>query len=224
MLADLSDSLRNGLLPEFEEVALVRGQVLYDPGQPVDYVYFPSTAVLSVVTVMRTGQAVESSTVGCESAAPLLCALAGRAARARIFAQIPGSAIQLSAERLRNAVQNSPELMRQVMDHAGAVAFQSEQGVACNILHDAPARLSRWLLMTQDRLGGDILPLTQDYMAIMTGVQRSTISVVANQLRGAGVIRFSRGNVEVLDRAGLQALACECYDAIRHEFETLRAI
>ena len=222
LLADLSDSLRDGLLPGFAEVALARGQVLYEAGQPVDYVYFPSTAVLSIVTVMRNGQAVESSTVGRESATPLLCALAARAARTRIFAQIPGSAIRLGAERLREAVQDSGELMRQVMDHAGAVAFQSEQGVACNILHDAPARLSRWILMTQDRVGADNLPLTQDYMAIMTGVQRSTVSAVANQLRGAGLIRFSRGNVQVVDRDGLEAVACECYDAIRHEFESLR--
>src|SRR6185437_6124666 len=105
LLADLSDSLRDGLLPGFAEVALARGQVLYEAGQPVDYVYFPSTAVLSIVTVMRNGQAVESSTVGRESATPLLCALAARAARTRIFAQIPGSAIRLGAERLREAVQ-----------------------------------------------------------------------------------------------------------------------
>jgi CRP-like cAMP-binding protein len=144
------------------------------------------------------------------------------AGAARIFAQIGGSAIKFSAERLRQAVQDSPALMRAVMGHAGAIAFQAEQGAACNVLHGAPARLARWLLMTQDRMGAGTLPLTQDYMAIMTGVQRSTISAVANQLRSAGLIRFSRGNVEVLDRAGLEAKACECYGLIRREFESLR--
>jgi CRP-like cAMP-binding protein len=224
LLADLSEGLRDELLPGFGEVALARGQVQYEVGQAVDYVYFPSTAVLSVVTVMRNGQAVESSTIGRESAAPLLCALASRPARSRIFAQIGGSAIRLSAERLRAAVRDGAELMQRVMDHAGSIAFQAEQGVACNILHDASSRLSRWLLMTQDRMGSDILPLTQDYMAIMVGVQRSTISAVANQLRGAGLIRFSRGNVEVLDRAGLEARACECYGVIRREFDGLRSL
>lgn len=222
LLADLSGG-RDALLSGFAETALARGQVLYEVGQVVETVYFPSTAVLSVVTVMRNGQAVESSTVGRESAAPLLSALAAKPVRARIFTQIGGSAIRLSAARLRQAAHDSQALMRQLMDHAGAVAFQAEQGVACNILHDAAPRLARWLLMTQDRMGTNVLPLTQDYMAIMTGVQRTTISLVANQLRSAGLIRFSRGNVEVVDRAGLEARACECYDAIRQEFEELRA-
>lgn len=222
LLADLSPGVRQELSQGLVEVALARGQVVCEAGQDVDYVYFPSTAVLSLVTVMLNGQSVESSTVGCESAAPLLSALANKPTRTRIFAQIGGSAIRLKAARLRQSVHESPELMRQVMDHAGAVSFQAEQGVACNVLHDASARLSRWLLMTQDRTGTDVLSLTQDYMAIMTGVQRTTISAVANQLRSAGLIQFSRGNVEILDRAGLEKHACECYGAIREAFDSLR--
>ena len=109
------------------------------------------------------------------------------------------------------------------MRHSASINFQAEQGVACNVLHDAPARLARWLLMTQDRTGNRVLPLTQEYMSVMTGVQRTTISAVANHLRSAGLIRFSRGNVEILDRAGLEAAACECYQAVRGEFDGLRA-
>ena len=188
----------------------------------MDSVFFPSNAVLSIVTVMVDGRGVESSTVGHESAAPLLWALSHGRSKARIFAQIGGAAIRMPASTLRAKAAASPALMALLMRHSASLNFQAEQGVACNILHDAPARLARWLLMTQDRTGNRSLPLTQEYMSVMTGVQRTTISAVANQLRAAGLIRFSRGNVEVLDRAGLEAFACECYKTIRGEFDELR--
>lgn len=170
---------------------------------------------------MENGQNVESSTIGPETATPLLAALAGQPVRARIFAQIGGGAIRIPASMLRAQALASPGLMTLLLRHAGAIGFQAEQGVACNVLHGAPQRLARWILMTQDRTGSRSLPLTQDYMAVMTGVQRTTISMVANQLRAAGLIRYSRGNLEVLDRAGLEAYACECYRAIREEFDGL---
>ena len=111
--------------------------------------------------------------------------------------------------------------MTLLLRHAEAASYQAERGVACNVLHEAPARLSRWLLMTQDRIGSQALPLTQDYMAIMTGVQRTTISVVANQLKLEKLIRYSRGTVEVLDRKALERRSCECYAAIREKFNAL---
>ena len=184
--------------------------------------FFPSNCVLSVVTHMESGQNVESSTVGPETATPLLSALAAQPVRARVFAQIGGGAIRIPAAVLRARAMESPALMTLLLRHASAIGFQAEQGVACNVLHDAPQRLARWILMTQDRTGSRVLPLTQDYMAVMTGVQRTTISAVASQLRAAGLIRYSRGNLEVVDRPGLEAYACECYRAIREEFDSLR--
>jgi CRP-like cAMP-binding protein len=204
------------------EISLERGQVLFEPGDPIQHVYLPSNAVLSILTVMRDGGAVESSTVGHETGTPLLWALASDVSRARVFTQIAGAAVRLPAARLRARAQESSDLMRLLVRHAGASAFQAEQGVACNILHSATARLGRWILMTQDRTGGRALPLTQEYMAVMTGVQRSTISMVANELRSAGAIRFSRGVVEVTDRAILERCACECYQVVRGEFDRLR--
>ena len=189
----------------------------------MEQVFFPSTAVLSVVTVMLDGHAVESSTIGHESGTPLLWALANQPSKVRIFAQIGGTATRLPASVLRARARESAGLMTLLVRHSASITFQAEQGVACNVLHDAPARLARWLLMTQDRTGNRSLPLTQEYMSVMTGVQRTTISMVANQLRSAGLIRFSRGNVEVLDREGLQAYACECYGAVRRAFDELRA-
>lgn len=210
------------LIPNLVEISLERGQILFEPGAPVEQVFFPSNSVLSVVTVMLDGHAVESSTVGHESATPLLWALANQPSKGRIFAQIGGAATRLPASVLRARARESAELMTLLVRHSASITFQAEQGVACNVLHDAPARLARWLLMTQDRTGNRSLPLTQEYMSVMTGVQRTTISIAANQLRSAGLIRFSRGTVEVLDRPGLQACACECYDAVRTAFDELR--
>lgn len=222
LLRALSAADRQAIIPHLAEVSLERGQSLFEPGDPVEQVFFPSNAVLSIATVMRDGRSVESSTIGHESATPLLWALSGGCSRARIFAQIGGAAIRIPAATLRAKAAESPALMALLVRHAASLNFQAEQGVACNILHDAPARLARWLLMTQDRTGNRSLPLKQEHMSVMTGVQRTTISAVANQLRGAGLIRFSRGNVEILDRPGLEAAACECYQTVRAEFDELR--
>ncbi len=222
LLAALAAVDLAALLPALTETSIERGQDLFLPGDLATHVFFPSTCVLSVVTHMSSGQNVESSTVGPETASPLLAALAGQPVKARVFAQIGGGAIRIPTSVLRARAAENPALMTLLLRHAAAIGFQAEQGVACNVLHDAPQRLARWILMTQDRTGGKSLPLTQDYMAVMTGVQRTTISVVANQLRAAGLIRYSRGNLEVIDRAGLEAYACECYRAIREEFDSLR--
>lgn len=224
LLAALAQADLAALLPALTETSIERGEDLFNPDDPATHVFFPSTCVLSVVTHMSSGQYVESSTVGPETATPLLAALAQQPVKARIFAQIGGGAIRVSSAMLLARAQENPALMTLLLRHAAAIGFQAEQGVACNVLHDAPQRLARWILMTQDRTGGRTLPLTQDYMAVMTGVQRTTISVVANQLRAAGLIRYSRGALEVLDRSGLEAYACECYRAIREEFDGLRDV
>ena len=222
LLTALTAADRQAILPHLAEVSLERGQILFEPDDLVEQVFFPSNAVLSIVTMMRDGRAVESSTIGHESASPLLWALSGARCKARIFAQIGGAAIRLPAAILNAKAAESRTLMLLLVRHASSLSFQAEQGVACNILHEAPSRLARWLLMTQDRTGNRSLPLTQEYMSVMTGVQRTTISAVANQLRSAGLIRFSRGNVEILDRTGLEAFACECYKVVRAEFDDLQ--
>jgi CRP-like cAMP-binding protein len=221
LLAALAGPDLHALLPSFVETPLARAQVLLEPGDEARWVYFPSSAVLSVVTTMLDGTSVETSSVGFETATPLLAALSKRPIKVRVFAQIGGAAIRVAAQSLRAQADASPTLRTLLLRHADAMAFQAEQGVACNALHHAPARLARWLLMTQDRTGNGALPLTQEYLAIMTGVQRTTISALANELRSAGLIAFRRGNVEIVDRAGLEKVACECYGVMRQEFGQL---
>jgi CRP-like cAMP-binding protein len=216
VLAALGPEDMAALGPGLEEVALAPSQPIYEPGQPVQDVYFPSSCMISVVTSMSDGRAVETSTIGFESVTGLVPVLSGEPFFNRAFVQVPGSAIRLPAEKLRERAFSSPKLLHLLMRHVEANAAQAQQGVACNALHDASARLARWLLMTQDRVDGPRLPLTQEYLAIMLGIQRTTVTLVAGALKQAGVIDYRRGLITVIDRPGLEKMACECY-ALLHE-------
>jgi CRP-like cAMP-binding protein len=210
------------LSPGLAEVVLDRGSVLFEPGEIPDAIYFPGGACISIVTILADGRTVETASVGRESAVGLLETITGRPATVRAFAQIGGSAMRLPAAVYRSRMLQSPALAQLTLLHVRANSVQAEQGVACNAAHDVPARLARWLLMTQDRVGSKSFPLTQDYMAVMTGVQRSTVSLAASALKKRGVVDYSRGQVTILDRGGLQRLACECYGIIGSQFESLR--
>jgi len=204
--------------PMLTEISFQRGEVLYEEGGPVASVYFPSSAVLSVVTVMRDGRFVESNTVGREGGVGLLEAASRAGSHHRVFAQAPGSAIRMAAAAFRNRVRDSPTFAGLLFRHSLADAAQTRQFVACNVLHAAEQRLARWLLMTADRIGADAFALTQDYLAVMTGVQRTTVSALASDFKDRGLIRYRRGNIEILDRAGLQAAACECAEIVHQLF------
>jgi CRP-like cAMP-binding protein len=210
------------LSPGLTEIVLGSGEVLFEPGQQPDSVYFPGGACLSVVTILADGRTVENTSVGRESAVGLMEAITHRPATARAFAQIAGGAMRAPAALFRSRMLHSPALAQLTLLHVRANSVQAEQGVACNVAHDVPARLSRWLLMTQDRVGSKTFPLTQEYMAVMTGVQRSTVSLAASALKMRGVIDYSRGLVTILDRVSLERQACECYGIIGSQFEDLR--
>jgi CRP-like cAMP-binding protein len=184
-------------------------------------VWFPCTAVLSVVTVMSDGRTVESDTVGRESAAGVLAALGSSVATSRTFVQIPGRATRLSAARLRLQAEASPSFRRLLVRHSLANLAQAHQSVACNALHDVDARLCRWLLMSQDRTDSDVVRLTQQYLATMVGVQRTTVTRLLSTLADDGVIRKGRACIEVIDRRRLEARVCECYGAVQGHLELL---
>lgn len=203
------------------EQSLAAGEALYRPGEPVPHVYLPSTTVLSVMTVMANGDRVESSTIGRESATGLLNALSGMPSSGLMVAQIGGSAMKIAARPLRERALASPTLIALMARHIHANVAQAEQSVACNAVHHVDARLARWLLQTVDRIGAPVAPLTQEYLAIMLGVQRTTVSVSAAALKAEGLIRYARGRVEVIDRVGLERKACECYAICRGVFDAL---
>jgi CRP-like cAMP-binding protein len=215
LLSALSDADVAALTPAMVEVTWSPGELLYEVGGAVSAAHFPSSAGLSLVSVMGDGTCVECATVGFESAAGLLPALSGGCSSNRTFVQLAGSGISIPAEALRKRAAESPELVDLLLRFAQAVIAQEEQSVACNALHDPEQRLARWILQSHDRLNVRVLPLTQEYLAIMLGVQRTTVSAAASQLKDEGLIRYSRGQMEIVDRPRLERRSCECYEAVK---------
>lgn len=230
-LEGLSLAIRNQLLrlvpatdgedlkKHLQPVTLAAGEILYEPDYPVEWVYFPTTAVLSVVTVMMDGRTVECDTVGYESVVGALAAMGSTVAVSRTFVQIAGDALRISAARLRQRADGSPELRRLLIRHACANLAQAHQSAACNALHELEQRLCRWLLMSQDRTDGAVVRLTQQYLATMLGVQRTTVTHALRDLAEKRLIRRGRGFVEIIDRERLEALTCECYEALQDNLQ-----
>ena len=221
VISALPPADRDALAPHLQGVTLKSGDILYEPGYPVEWVYFPTTTVLSVITVMRDGRSVESDTVGRESAVGLLCALAACVSVTRTFTQIPGHALRISSARLRRRAEESPDLRRLLVRHAQANLAQAHQSVACNALHDLDQRLCRWLLMSHDRTGSDDVQLTHQFLATMLGVQRTTVTEALRAMTEAQLIRQGRGAIRILDRARLEAKVCECYEAVNANLKAL---
>jgi len=200
---------------DLEELDLPKDQVLAEAGRDATHVYLPIDSILSVVTVMRNGAQVESRTIGRESGSGLLHALGSRLSYERMTVQVSGRAWRIPLAPLQAAAAESPSLTQHIVRHAQATLLQSAQAIACNTLHAAEERLCRWLLMTQDRLDGPIVPLTQEHLAIMLGVQRTTVTALAQGLQDRHVISYSRGKIRILDRKALERCACECYAAMQ---------
>ncbi|MDB5495459.1 MAG: transcriptional regulator, Crp/Fnr family [Phenylobacterium sp.] len=205
----------SGLQQHLSEATLVRDQVLDEAGRPMTFVYLPVDCILSVLTVMKDGAQVESRTIGRESGYGLLQALGAPTSYERTIVQVSGRAWRAPLSALREAAAASDAVREAIVRHAQASLLQAAQSTACNTLHRAEQRLCRWLLLTHDRLGGDLLPLTQEHLAVMLGVQRTTVTAAASQLQARGVIAYSRGKIRVVDRAALERCACECYQAIQ---------
>ncbi len=221
LLSALDEADRQALMPDLDEVAFYAGQVLFEVGDRAENVYFPSSAVISVVTIMEDGRSAESHSIGRESGVALVNAAGDVAVQSRVFAQVGGGALSLPAAALRRRLAASQTLPGLMMRHVHASLLQAQQFTACNVLHPADQRLARWLLMTADRTGSTSFPLTQEYMAVMTGVQRTTVSTLANGFKERGLIRYTRGQVEILDGDGLRAASCECADVVHRQFVDL---
>jgi CRP-like cAMP-binding protein len=209
------------LEPHLEAVILPRGTMLYEPGDPIRYTYFPHDAIISLVDVMEDGRLAEVAIFGREGLFGLLSAFVSREAFGRYVVQVPGTASRVPLEHMHTAIQARPALQRQMLAYNEALLAQAYHTVACNAVHPVEARCCRWLLSTHDRLDQDALPLTHEFLAEMLGVQRSTVSTVLRGLQMSGLIEQYRGGIRVIDRAGLERGACECYRKIRFRFKTL---
>lgn len=219
LLARLPAGERDRL--RLERVPMAVRDPVYEVNGPVAHVYFPLTGMFSLLVVMSDDLAVEAATVGNEGMVGLAVFLGADTSPHRAFAQVPGEALRATADVFRAEVGRGGALDAVMKRYNQALVNQMSYSVACNRLHTVEERMCRWLLMTQDRIGGDRFPLTQEFLAQMLGVRRPTVTVTAGVLQNAGYIAYTRGQVIVLDRTGLEESACECYRIVRDEFARL---
>jgi len=208
------------LFPYLEYVQMRTHDALHEAGQPIAHGYFVNDGLASVLNVMTDGKSVEVGLAGKEGfiGLPLIVGLS--TSPSRVVMQVAGSAFRIRASDFVQALRRCPQLERQLNRFTHAMAMQSAQVAACNRIHEVEERLARWLLMSQDRLGGNRVPLTQEFLAHMLGTRRASVTVAAGILQKAGLIRYTRGEVNVVNRAELEDASCECYQSMMRQTES----
>lgn len=209
--AEVLDALRPYLLP----VSMVLNQVMHEVGTPIDDVYFVEEGLVSLTADTHDNGAVEVGITGREGLVGVSVLLNRHViAYHRAFVQVPGSALRVRSGVMRDMADRHPALRDLCLRYQQVMMVQACQAAACNARHELPERLARWLVMTHDRIDGDELPMTQEFMALMLGVRRAGVSVVTNALQAQGLIRQARGRIVVVNRAALETEACACYRLI----------
>lgn len=221
LLAALPSEEYSRLAPYMEAIPLELKQYLYLRNQPIKYVYFVNYGVASMVTVMTDGSVIEVATVGNEGMVGLPVFLGAEKIPGECYIQIPGSGLRMRVDAFKTHVTASSLLYNLLQRYTQALFNQIAQSAACNRLHSIEQRMCRWLLMTADRVETDTFTLTQEFLSQMLGVNRSSVSLSASILQKAGLINYTRGQVTILDRSGLEDITCECYQIVRGEFNRL---
>jgi len=198
-------------------VTVETGIVLNEPGIEPDRIWFPHTGMVSLLAVMTDGKAVETATVGREGVVGAMAGLGVHIPLTRAVIQVRLVASRIATASFRRAVQASPVLREMIVRYNDLLLGQVQVTAACNALHPIQKRLARWILQTRDRIDTDIVPLTQELLSEMLGVRRSSVSEIAGRLQATGLIRYSRGSIEILNRRALEAASCECYAVIRDQ-------
>lgn len=209
------------LAAQLDPVRLGAREILYAAGQPIADVYFPRSGVCSMLAIMESGASVEVATIGREGMLGLQLFLGAESAPFQTYSQIAGEAFRMSAADFWTAVGRSETLRAVLLRYAQAQFIQTAQSAACNRLHPVEERCARWLLMTHDRVAADRFALTHEYLSQMLGVRRSSVTVAAGMLQQAGLIAYAYGTITIVDRGGLEMVACECYRLITDEVERL---
>jgi len=221
LLLALSGAEYERLLPSLETLSIPAGRVLYHTRQTISAVYFPQRCVVSMLMADDDGESVEVQTIGNEGIVGLGAFLGGRTVFARTVARVPDHAMKMSATAFRSALRESRPLRRILLRYTQTVLSASSRATLCHRLHRLEARCAYCLLLTQDRVGADRFLLTQSSLAQMVGARRPSIATAAVVLRRGGLIRYSRGRMTILDRAGLEAASCSCYGILHAEYERL---
>ena len=203
------------LAPHLVETTLDSGALLAEPGQPIKRVYFPHGGLISLLAIVPEGHAVETATIGREGAVGLSAGIGSQTAVSRAVVQLPGAAAHIAPARLMEATTQSRTLREMIVRYGDVLLAQVQQTVVCNTVHHVDARLCRWLMQAHDRIDGDTIPLTQEFLSGLLGVQRTTVTAICRMLQAEGIISVRRGRIQIRDLGALTRKACPCYGAVR---------
>jgi CRP-like cAMP-binding protein len=221
LLASLPDSEWQRWLPLLEPVAMPLGQVLYESGDTLSHVYFPTTAIVSLLYVMENGASAEIAVVGREGIVGVSLFMGGESTPSRAVVQSAGNGFRLKSQSMKNEFNRAGPVLHLLLRYTQALITQMAQTAVCNRHHSLDQQLCRWLLLSLDRLQDNELMMTQELIANMLGVRREGVTEGALKLQHAGLISYSRGRITVLDRPGLEKRTCECYSVVKKEYDRL---
>jgi CRP-like cAMP-binding protein len=221
LLSLLSPSDLNRLEPHLKPTHFEQRHVLFEADEQIHHVYFPSSAVVSLVTSLSTGETIEVAMVGLDGVVGASAALNGKVSLSRGIIQLAGEVVVCDIDAFKSTAVQSPKLLALLIRHEQTIYAQAQQSAACFATHQVVARLSRWLLRARDLSGSDTLSFTQEYLAQMLGVRRTSVTVVAHTLQAAGLIKYARGRIQILNTEGLQDSACECYGTVKAQYARL---
>ena len=221
LLAALPPAIQQRLFPMLELVPLPLGKLLYESGDTMRYVYFPTDSIVSLLYVMESGASAEISVVGKDGIVGVSLFMGGESTSSRAVVQSAGSAYRLAGQKLKDEFNRHSELMQLLLRYTQSLITQMAQTAVCNRHHSIDQQLCRWLLLSLDRLPDNKLTMTQELIANMLGVRREGVTEAAGKLQKLGVIDYCRGHITVLDRSKLEALSCECYAVVKRESDRL---
>ena len=219
LLGAMETASRKRIAPHLEPIKHKHGHIVCEAGGLLKHAYFPQSGVLSLLTVLEDGSAIETANIGREGAFGLFAAMYSRVSFNRCLVQLEGSMVRCPIELLRSEFELSEHVRDLFVSYSETLLAQVQQTVACNALHTTEERVSRWLLMMHDRAEGEALPYTHEFLAHMLGANRKSVTLAALSLQKAGLISYHRGNIQVLDRPGLEKASCECYAIVKERFD-----
>ncbi len=221
LLATLPHQEYQRLLPHLEPVTLALGQVVYHTAQHLEYLYFPTTSMISLLNTMEDGMTAEVGLTGNDGVVGIALFLGGDTTPNQAIVQVGGAAIRMRAKIVQEEFKLGGPFQQVLLRYTQALITQISQTAICNRLHPVEQRFCRWLLLCHDRIKSDELEMTQELIATMLGGRRESVTVAAGRLQDTGLIRYSRGRITILDRPGLEAAVCECYEVVKTEYERL---
>jgi CRP-like cAMP-binding protein len=222
ILLSLSSKERDSIVPHLTFMELATHVVLHEPGEPIKFGYFLNRGLASVLTVLTEGKSVEVGLTGKEGFVGLPLLVGFSTSPTRTVIQIEATGFRISARTLEQVMRQSSGLVNRLQRYVQILGMQGTQVAACNRLHEVDERLARWLLMCQDRIGSNFVPLTQEFLSHMLGTRRASVTVAAGMLQKAGLITYQRGHVNIVDRLRLEASTCECYEMMKEQSKKWR--